>query len=65
MVKDQVKFRSSPESNPESSPFINIHETMGIKGGSNISKKFGPGVQISQGSKYSVTGYIATYTILL
>ena len=35
-----------------SSPFINIHETMGIKyfkGGPNISKNFGSGVQISRG----------------
>ena len=42
----------SPESSPESSPFINIHETMGIKyfkGGPNISKNFGPGTQISRG----------------
>ena len=50
----------SPESSPESSPFIIIHETMG---GWNISE----GVQIFQrilgrGSKYSVT-YPAKFQI--
>ena len=36
----------SPESSPESSPFITIHKPWGIKyfrGGPNISKNFGPG----------------------